>query len=205
MQIIALDRGHRWEKRAVIGDSTQVILLAALPSCHSLLPRRGVTYLFREFLRWNECMRCRLSWAFWEDCLHTRVRIFISPLCQDTVSAVPLQRSQQFCIILCYWVGKSVEFGELLPSPVGFTANLHQFSFICNKTCVLISVFLTLLFSVCLSIGSELEEKMGCYLLSFLAAQQLVVAFFTGRPLFQGWLSWSFFYVTFLISVYSQK
>lgn len=85
------------------------------------------------------------------------------------------------------WVNLS-NWGTVTKS-VGFTANLHQFSFICNKTCVLISVFLTLLFSACLSIGSELEEEMGCYLLSFLAAQQLVVAFFTGRPLFQGWLS----------------
>lgn len=92
MQIIALDRGHRWEKRAVIGDSTQVILLAALPSCHSLLPRRGVTYLFREFLRRNECMHCRLSWAFWEDCLHTRVREFSSALCAKIQSLLCLCR-----------------------------------------------------------------------------------------------------------------
>ena len=133
---------------------------------------------------------------------HRSERLFISPLCQDTVSALPLQRSQPFFLTLCYWVGKSVEFGELLPSPMGSTANLHHFPCICNKTCTLISAFLTL---HPLSVGSELEEETGCSLLSFLAAQQLVVAFFTGRPLFHGWLSCSVSYEAFLIFVYSQK
>lgn len=111
MQIIALDRGHHWEKRTVTGDSTQVILLAALPSCHSLLPRRGVAYLFREFLRRNEYLHCMLSvcMGIWEDCLHTGVREFSSALCVEIQSLLYLCRGASSFALLSVvgWVNLS--------------------------------------------------------------------------------------------------